>query len=692
MKNIKTLTIDIDKDNYETIPSVQYDSKTRYLHVYLFNSSSPFDITGCSVKIAGIKADNTDIFNECKVIDPKKGFIEIELTEQMNAVHGLLECELKIYSADGVLTTKPLNIYVSKSVTRVSNITSSNEFTALTNALKTVGEIENKADKTELEKLSSQLEHIETKANNPIGQISNGEIDNVKIKPYSITENEISPKLKAQILGEGQMGTDIADGGATYVKIGADVPLNKIPFHPYATLKNEGVDDTSIIPIKKGIKKIELYNADQNKKYTLDLIAVNYVNQWQLSILEIPSNKQVCLFASNSLPSGEVELSSMSEDNITARVWIDWSQFIDGTRYRYMGYDECGIDYSCYLKYEKTIESPKDLFKFRLPKKLYGVVDREFNLYYDNVTLTDNLKNYQVNFISDYGMPLSERLTVVCPASGQYNIEFEFLRNEEQVAKDNTTLVVADKNSGGGSNLKALFIGDSITAYGDYTEELLRLFEADSNVNLELLGTQGSGTNKHEGRGGWTADRYYKYPSFIGTSNPFYNPSTGVFDFNYYMEQQGYSSVDYVVIALGTNDVSQGYPTDEFIGYMVNLVNSIKSYNSNIKVGIALTIPGAYSQTAFGWGGKYSRYTHRKGLWRYYEGLMNTFENRESEGIYIVPINTALDTVNNFKTIERQVNSRNTKTEVVISDNVHPDKSGMYQLSDVYYAWIKATV
>lgn len=158
MKNIKTLTIDIDKDNYETIPSVQYDSKTRYLHVYLFNNSSPFDITGCSVKIAGIKADNTDIFNECKVIDPKKGFIEIELTEQMNAVHGLVECELKIYSADGVLTTKPLNIYVSKSVTRVSNITSSNEFTALTNALKTVGEIENKADKTELEKLSSQLD------------------------------------------------------------------------------------------------------------------------------------------------------------------------------------------------------------------------------------------------------------------------------------------------------------------------------------------------------------------------------------------------------------------------------------------------------------------------------------------------------------------------------------------------------
>lgn len=158
MKNIKTLTIDIDKDNYETIPSVQYDSKTRYLHVYLFNSSSPFDITGCSVKIAGIKADNTDIFNECKVIDPKKGFIEIELTEQMNAVHGLLECELKIYSADGVLTTKPLNIYVSKSVTRVSNITSSNEFTALTEALAKAQAIDSKADKTELEKLSSQLD------------------------------------------------------------------------------------------------------------------------------------------------------------------------------------------------------------------------------------------------------------------------------------------------------------------------------------------------------------------------------------------------------------------------------------------------------------------------------------------------------------------------------------------------------
>lgn len=150
MKHIKKIKIDIDKKSLETIPSVQYDSNTRFLHISLVNNSLPLDLTGCSVKIAAIKPDDTVIFNNCTIVDAKQGLVEAELTEQINAVPGQVECELKIYTANGVLTTKTLDINVTASTTESKVITSTNEFKALTDALKIVQGIDNKAEKVDV--------------------------------------------------------------------------------------------------------------------------------------------------------------------------------------------------------------------------------------------------------------------------------------------------------------------------------------------------------------------------------------------------------------------------------------------------------------------------------------------------------------------------------------------------------------
>lgn len=142
MKHIKQLIIDIDKKNNETVQSVQYDTGTRFIHINLISNSIPFDITGCSVKISSTKPDGTSIFNNCTVVNAKEGFVEVELTEQINAVEGLVKCELKLYNGTGVLTTKQFNIYVTASVTS-KEITSSNEFKALTDELNKAQKFEN---------------------------------------------------------------------------------------------------------------------------------------------------------------------------------------------------------------------------------------------------------------------------------------------------------------------------------------------------------------------------------------------------------------------------------------------------------------------------------------------------------------------------------------------------------------------
>lgn len=171
MKYIKTLKIDIDKKNFEVIPSVQYDSNTRFLHIQLLNDSVPFDITGCSVILSGVKEDGNPIFNSCDIINSEIGFIQAEVTEQMNAIPGNIDCEIKIYDGKGVLTSKKFTIKVTASQTSRS-VVSSNEFKALTDALNKVQAIDNKAEKAEVEKLSSQLDKSTQQLKGQINEIA----------------------------------------------------------------------------------------------------------------------------------------------------------------------------------------------------------------------------------------------------------------------------------------------------------------------------------------------------------------------------------------------------------------------------------------------------------------------------------------------------------------------------------------
>ena len=215
MKYIKKIKIDIDKNNFEVIPSVQYDSNTRFLHINLLNGSVPFDITGCSVKISGSKPDGTAIFNNCTVVNAKEGFVEVELTEQMNAVPGTLKCELKIYDGNGVLTTKQFYIEVTASVTSKS-ITSSNEFKALTDALNEVQSFENKID--EIANKGTTTEVLKKTTEDYIQEkIEDGTIANLTLEDNSITNAKISD--------EAINTRTLAPKSVTLEKLGDDIEL-----------------------------------------------------------------------------------------------------------------------------------------------------------------------------------------------------------------------------------------------------------------------------------------------------------------------------------------------------------------------------------------------------------------------------------------------------------------------------------
>ena len=140
-----------------------------------------------------------------------------------------------------------------------------------------------------------------------------------------------------------------------------------------------------------------------------------------------------------------------------------------------------------------------------------------------------------------------------------------------------------------------LAIGDSTVDYDTMTAKILSHF-AEHSHTVTLLGTLGDGSadNHNEGRAGWTAKDYLTAKIYKGVVNPFYNPSSETFDFSYYMTNQEYNGVDFVVLQVGINDLYNiGYdevPTAITSTWeaLKTMIDSILAYNTSTKIIINL--------------------------------------------------------------------------------------------------------
>ena len=132
---IQSYTVDFaSNNNFLFIKSVQGDGHTtRYADISLMNAGQPYIVNddAVTVVIRGTKPDGTEIFNTCEVLDDHT--IRVEITQQMSAVPGKVNCEISIMSntENRVLTSFPFMIIVESSAFDVGYITSSDEFTLL---------------------------------------------------------------------------------------------------------------------------------------------------------------------------------------------------------------------------------------------------------------------------------------------------------------------------------------------------------------------------------------------------------------------------------------------------------------------------------------------------------------------------------------------------------------------------------
>lgn len=172
------IQLDFNKENDLKVPSVQYDSGSRFVKIKLQRNKSPFKIDGYRVTVVANKVDGTEIMNDCTILDGVNGVVQFEITEQFNAVEGVVDCQLKLFKGKTLLTSMPFSINVVKSVS-TKEIVSSNELKTLVNALGEVQNIDNRFAQT-----NAQLSDITLNVKKPplglLGAVGDGQTDDTK--------------------------------------------------------------------------------------------------------------------------------------------------------------------------------------------------------------------------------------------------------------------------------------------------------------------------------------------------------------------------------------------------------------------------------------------------------------------------------------------------------------------------------
>lgn len=182
------------------------------------------------------------------------------------------------------------------------------------------------------------------------------------------------------------------------------------------------------------------------------------------------------------------------------------------------------------------------------------------------------------------------------------------------------------------------------------------------------------------------------------SGNPFW--ISGAVNFAGYLAAHSIAAPDWVFIALGINDIffqvsdaSASAAADAAFTLLDTLIASIKSADVNTKIGIMLPSPPSSSQDAFGanYRSGQTRWRDKRNILIWSRQLITKYTGQEASRIYIVPSNTALDTVNNMIFAAADpVNSRNAGVMVARQNNgVHPATSGYQQIADAVWAVMK---
>lgn len=239
--------------------------------------------------------------------------------------------------------------------------------------------------------------------------------------------------------------------------------------------------------------------------------------------------------------------------------------------------------------------------------------------------------------------------------------------------------------------------GDSLVDCNQVATEVYRLLAEDGDCEVNQVGTRGPSNGKHEGRGSWKWKDYLADTDYAGKTNAFWDKEKGRLDFQKYCSSNGFEGIDYFLIALGTNDVSQGstlYRTEaqveKFVDQAKQFVDALLDPETgypDCKIGIGLCGPGSdYSYLVNSNMGIFRRSINTLNL-----ALIKAFD----EGAYKPNVTCFAHGLRTdrrlaFPYTEKAVTDRFSETSRTLTNSIHPSVRGYQAWADGYYCQIRA--
>lgn len=123
------------KTNYHTFRIVQGEMDSRRFNIQLFSTTIPVTLHDCHVCFYAVKPDGKKAYLECEILDADTGLVSVELSAQVCAVDGTVDCWIQVVSDAGTdLRFEGMNIEVSECDLNEA-AESSNDFGFLTTAI-----------------------------------------------------------------------------------------------------------------------------------------------------------------------------------------------------------------------------------------------------------------------------------------------------------------------------------------------------------------------------------------------------------------------------------------------------------------------------------------------------------------------------------------------------------------------------
>lgn len=341
-----------------------------------------------------------------------------------------------------------------------------------------------------------------------------------------------------------------------------------------------------------------------------------------------------------------------------------------------------------------------------LPDTVYVVVGRELNIY-DNQLSTVPYPNapWFFDYECSVGKVMDDRFRWRCAAADTQTLTITAYDWMGRMIEQDSTVLCGIAATTGAGTKKALFVGDSIIDGGIIVAEADSLFSTGGGANIVPVGTQtdnvGGLPYYHEGRGGWTWERFASRYTTGTTDNPFWKFDGDYMDFEAYMDTAGISgNIDLCVVHLGGNEAYAAANSDRVMSaaeidtviteYAKVFVDSLLADYPDSRILITLMPISSGLRSSFGddynaqgWGAEYFRNVR---------AIERTLTEAFDAGAYHAQVDVcnaglSVDNEHGYPTATEDSVAFRILDDVTVGTNfLHPDTDGRYQMADAIYS------